>query len=255
MLIRIVLLSIMFVSSQFVFTACSQKNIEDVAQKESTQIHSDYEDSSNILSTESETNPEDTTITEYPVINEDFCKRLLVRLISDDIAVVEGDYTYYFSDSFSSHYIDKLVDSEYYIVDINADGILDIGINFPTNVLATYTYVQEADILEPSVGLYTYTEILGDGQIMTRTSSAHRSTYFYDVMVNGKGILTIVFEKELVGMLPLADGTDDRRIFEYRINSVDVTKEQWDLLIEPLWELRKNSPPTFTYEEIMKGSQ
>lgn len=183
-------------------------------------------------------------------IDEEFCKNLLKRLVTDDIHIKEGDDEYFFSERFSQAYIDDLKDSSYYIIDINGDGILDIGIKFPTNVLTTYRYDQERDILVQSIGLHMYTEILGEGQHMTISSSANQTTYFYDVMVNGKRTLEISFGKELVGMSTLENGTEEP-VFEYTVNSVQVTQEQWELLSAPLWELRKNAPQPYTHGDVI----
>lgn len=240
MLNKKIVSGVLCISIQLLLVACS---LESQATSNFTQINNDATNESNL--------PENST--DYKsevVINEEFCKELIRRLIADNIHIKEGNDKYFFSERYSQAYIENLKDSDYYIIDINGDGILDIGIKFPTNVLTTYIYEPKEDALIQSIGLHMYTEILGEGQHMTISSSAYQTTYFYDVMVNGKRTLEISFGKELVGMSPLEDGTEEP-VFEFTVNSVQVTQEQWELLSEPLWELQKNAPPPFKYEDVM----
>ena len=234
------ILGIMGISIQLLLVGCS---VGKKSPSDFTQIHSAPTNETSIL--------EPFTKREEEIfIDEEFCENLLRRLVTDDIHIKEGDDEYYFSERFSPEYMEKLKDSNFYIIDINGDGILDIGIKFPTNVLTTYRYDQEEDSLIPSIGLHMYTEILGEGQYMTVSSSASQTTYFYEIMVNGKSAVTISFGKELVGTSLLADGTEEY-VFEYTVNSVQVTQEQWELLSEPLWELQKNAPQPYTYEDMV----
>ena len=79
--------------------------------------------------------------------DEDFYKRLILRLFRNEIEIMDGENKYYFSDTVSVNYEKMLPESKFYIVDINGDKKLDIGIRFPNNVLLTYYYNEETDTL------------------------------------------------------------------------------------------------------------
>ncbi|NNJ28510.1 hypothetical protein [Lacrimispora defluvii] len=125
---------------------------------------------------------------------KDFYKRLLIRLIQDDIAINENGRKHHFSDEVSVYYKEMLSDSKFFVVDINGDKKLDIGIMFPTNVLLTYYYDEDTDTLSPALDSHIYTEILGNGQVMMASSSASSSSTFYSVIdISGEPITTITF--------------------------------------------------------------
>lgn len=198
----------------------------------------------------------------------DFYKRILIRLIQDDIAINENGRKHHFSDEVSVYYKEMLSDSKFFVVDINGDKKLDIGIMFPTNVLLTYYYDEDADTLSPALDSHIYTEILGNGQVMMASSSASSSATFYEVIdISGEPITTISFFKDYMGDVIIPNETK-KPYFEYSINvemrlpdgpdklnttsnRTDVTKEQWEMMKKPFDDLRENAPKPFNYEELM----
>lgn len=193
--------------------------------------------------------------------NEKFYKNLLIRLINNKIAITDQQGKHFFKDQFSEYYIDSLPKSKFYIFDINGDHILDIGICFPSNVLETYYYHPETDTLSKALDDHMYTEVLGNAQILKVAQTGTWISYQYNVInVVGEPVITIRFEKDfisgdeksdiysLVIDINLINSEKDKKRESY---TVEVTKEQWDSLIEPLMELRKNAPKPFTYDELM----
>lgn len=198
---------------------------------------------------------------EKPGNNEKFYKDLLIRLINNKIAITDKQGKHFLKDQFSKYYIDSLTKSKFYIFDINGDHILDIGICFPTNVLETYYYHPETDTLSKALDDHMYTEVLGNAQILNVTQTGTRISYQYTIInVIGEPITKISFDKDfisgdersniysLVTDINLINNGKDNKSEFY---TVEVTKEQWDSLIEPLMELRKNAPKPFTYDELL----
>jgi hypothetical protein len=201
--------------------------------------------------------------------DEDFYKRLILRLLRNEIAIMDGENKYYFSDTVSVDYEKMLPESKFFIVDINGDKKLDIGIRFPSNVLLTYYYNEETDTLSQALDHHIYTEILGNGQVMMASSSSTSEATFYNVIdIFGEDISTVVFFEDYMGESILSDGTkvpkylysvevrmrlpEGTRRPNNTISTIDVTKEQWDMMRKPFEDLRKNAPTPFNYEELME---
>lgn len=200
--------------------------------------------------------------------DEEFYKRLILRLIKNEIEIDDGEDKQYFLDIILADYEEMIPDSKFYIVDINGDKKLDIGIRFPTNVLLTYYYNDETDTLSQALDHHIYTEILGNGQVMMASSSSTSEATFYNVIdIFGEDISTVVFFEDYMGESILSDGTkvpkylysvevrmrlpDGTRRPNNTISSIDVTKEQWDMMKKPFDDLRENAPKPFDYEELM----
>lgn len=218
---------------------------------------------------ESENNTENDVMMIGTDKDEDFYKSLILRLIRDEISITEGQDKYYFSDSVSVDYKEMLPDSKFYIVDINGDKKLDIGIRFPTNVLLTYYYDMKSDTLSTALDQHIYTEILGNGQVMMSSQTSMRLTYFYSVIdIFGEDITTITFTEDYMGDSILPEGTripnyvysiniemrlpDGTRSPNSTISTTNVTKEQWDMMKKPFDDLRENAPKPFNYEELIE---
>lgn len=200
--------------------------------------------------------------------DEDFYKKLILRLFRNEIEIMDGENKYYFSDTVSVNYEKMLPESKFYIVDINGDKKLDIGIRFPNNVLLTYYYNDKTDTLRPALGYHIYTEILGNGQVMMASSSSSSTGTFYKVIdISGNRINTIAFFKDYMRDNILPNGSKEP-MYEYSIDlemrlpdgtrspnttssTVEVSKEQWDMMKRPFEDLRKNAPKPFNYGEIM----
>lgn len=192
--------------------------------------------------------------------NVEYYKNILLRLIHDGIAIVDGEDKYFFTDVFSSSYVKMLSDSKFYIFDINGDRMLDIGIRFPTNILVAYCYHPETDTLSPLIDSNMYTEILGSGQIMTVSQTSTRTSYQYQLINSLGDVVTMVsFDKEydgkeeadyLYSIRFMVNVKSDMKDANYKTSIVEVTKEQWDTLIEPLMVLRNNPPKPFKYEDL-----
>jgi len=107
--------------------ACSnngtKNNIQERRHKspsDFTQIHSAPTNETSILETSTKREAE-------IFIDEEFCKNLLRRLVTDDIHIKEGDDEYYFSERFSPEYMEKLKDSKFYINQISDGRHIEMG--------------------------------------------------------------------------------------------------------------------------------
>ena len=242
----------------FLVTSCNFK--EKKASNQSVLIQSNIENNIKGSSYKSEENAEK---------DKNFYKRLILRLIRDQIEITDGEEKYYFSDTVSADYEAMLPNSEFYIVDINGDQKLDIGIKYPTNVLDTYYYNPETDTLNLALDNHMYTEILGNGQIMTASYASMRTAYFYHVInILGEYISTVTFIENYMGESILSDGTKNGNflysiVVEMRLpgqekypnftsSTTEVTKEQWDMMKKPFDDLRENAPKPFNYEELIE---
>lgn len=154
----------------FLITSYTLKEKERSEQSSFTQsnIENNIESSNDAI----KDNLENTDLMTETNQDIDFYKRLILRLIRDQIAITEGEKKYYFSNTVSVDYDKMLPESKFYIVDINGDKKLDIGIRFPSNVLMTYYYNEETDTLSLALDYHMYTEILGNGQVMTFSQTA-----------------------------------------------------------------------------------
>lgn len=246
----------------FMVTSCTLKEKEG---SEQSNIENNIESSDDA----SKDNLEKTVLMTETDQDKDFYKRLILRLIRDQIAITEDEKRYFFSDTVSVDYDKMLPESKFYIVDINGDKKLDIGIRFPSNVLMTYYYNEETDTLSLALDYHMYTEILGNGQVMTFSQTAMSKNYFYSVIdILEENITTIGFLRDYNGKTVLSDGTEkidylysidvEMRLpgdSEYPNNissETDVTKEQWDMMKKPFDDLRENAPKPFNYEELME---
>lgn len=254
---KVILCTCLLLAVPLLVTSCNSKEKEDQDQIVFTQ--SNIENNIESSDYESVDNSEK---------DEEFYKRLLLRLIQNEILITDGENQYYFSDTVSTSYEAMLPESEFYIVDINGDKKLDIGIKFPTNVLETFYYNPETDTLSMALDDHIYTEILGNRQVMTASQTAMRTSYFYSVInILGEKISTVAFTEDYVGESILSDGTKKAN-FSYSVelrmsfldgtkrpnrttSTTEVTKEQWDMMKKPFDDLRKNAPKPFDYEELM----
>lgn len=109
------------------------------------------------------------------------------------------------------------------------------------------------------MGHHIYTEILGNGQVMLASSSSSSTGTFYKVIdISGNRINTIAFFEDYMGDNILPDGSK-KPIYEYSIDlemrlpdgtrspnttssTVEVSKEQWEMMKRPFEDLRKNAP-------------
>ena len=241
----------------FLVTSCNFK--EKKASDQIVLIQSNIENTIKDPSYESEENAE---------TDKKFYKRLILRLIRNQIEITDGEEKYCFSDTVSADYEAMLPNCEFYIVDINGDKKLDIGIKYPTNVLDTYYYNPETDTLKPALDNHMYTEILRNGQVMTASYASMRTAYFYHVVnILGEYISTVTFVENYMGESISSDVTENDNflysiVVEMRLpgqekypnitsSTTEVTKEQWDRIKKPFDELRDNAPKPFNYEELM----
>ena len=114
-----------------------------------------------------------------------------------------------------------------------------------------------------------YTEILGNGQIMTASYAFMRIAFFYHVInILGEYSSTFTFVENYMGESISSDGTKNNKflysiVVEMRLpvekkypnitsSTTYVTKEQWEMMKRPFEDLRKNAPKPFNYEELIE---
>lgn len=253
-----VLLIPCFLIAGILFTHFGSRRVEKYNSDKAGQEQITVLNESTVSSNDS--NIEDESLIGKSNNNEEYYKSVLLRLIHDDIAIVDAEEKYYFSDVFSSYYIKMLSDSKFYIFDINGDRISDIGICFPTNVLVAYCYHPETDTLSSLVDTGMYTEILGNGQIMTVAQTSTRLSYQYQLIDSLGDVVTMIsFDKDYIGKEEadflysirfMVNAKSDMKDPNYKNSMIEITKEQWDSLIEPLMVLRKNAPKPLKYEDL-----
>ena len=250
---------ILFIACAVSFTACSQKTEKEELKKEIKQELKEEIKEETVSA---------NMAAEEPVVHDRlFYKKLLRRLINDEIYIViplhnEPDYyskaVKYLGADHSPYEMWRVEEDdyldfenlEYYICDVDGDGIDEIGIQFIPCEQYMYEYDEERDVLHQKRARCVRGEILGNGQILYTYDEEGYVLKIYNSFEKClQSVSYYITSKEGSGGYD-PEGNDDPI---YCIDGADVTEEQWQkLFVEPIKELRRNAPQPFSYEELMR---
>lgn len=187
------------------------------------------------------------TFPKVPLIdysNDSFYKELLLRLVNDEILIKDrlsvNSEPYYLSAEekvHEHHYSNKIETYEYFILDINNDGIKEIGYE-----TCYFSYDTNDDML---VRLYDTGNMFfyGKGRVEHRYNSAGKATYRYMIIDRlYQPVITVEFSSTFN---QFEDTT------KYDINGIEVDKNQWDNLRDSYLQWTEDLPEPITYSELI----